>query len=66
MASQIGADLSPLRAPSVYDFRDRNDRLSARLSDTVTVGPGYQMYFIGFHAGERKGSHRGEPGAPFR
>jgi len=57
--SQIGADLSPLRAPGVYDFRDRNDRLSARLSDSVTVRSGYQMYSIGFHAGEWKGSPRG-------
>jgi hypothetical protein len=37
IASQPGADLSPLRASSVYDFRDRNDGLSAHLSDSVNV-----------------------------
>ena len=41
-------DLSPLRAPSVYDFPDRNDRLSAHLSDSVNVRSVYQMYSIGF------------------
>ena len=37
IAPQLGTDLSPLRGPSVYDFRDRNDTLPAHLSDSVTV-----------------------------
>jgi clorobiocin/coumermycin A biosynthesis protein CloN6/CouN6 len=51
IASQPGADLSPLRAPSVYDFRDRNDGLSGHLSDSVNVRSVYQIYYIGFGGG---------------
>jgi hypothetical protein len=50
-ASQLRADLSPLRAPNVYDFRDRNDRLSGHLSDSVNVRSVYQMYSIGLGGG---------------
>jgi len=32
--SRIGADLFLLHAPSVYDFRDRDDMLFAFLSDS--------------------------------
>jgi clorobiocin/coumermycin A biosynthesis protein CloN6/CouN6 len=33
-ASQLGADLFPLPAPGVYDFRERDDMLFAYLSDS--------------------------------
>jgi hypothetical protein len=55
IASQLGPDLSPLGAPSVHDFRDRNDRLSTRLSDSVNVSSVYQMYSIGFHVPQHHG-----------
>jgi clorobiocin/coumermycin A biosynthesis protein CloN6/CouN6 len=46
----IHADLILLHAPSVYDFRDRDDVLFAYLSDSdsVNVTSVYEMYPIGF------------------
>ncbi len=48
----LKADLFLLHAPSVYDFRDRDDILFAYLSDSdsVNVTSIYEMYPIGFHA----------------
>ena len=49
-ASRLGADLFLLHAPSVYDFRDRDDMLFAYLSDSdsVNVTSVYEMYPIGW------------------
>ena len=46
IASRLGADLFLLHAPSVYDFRDRDDMLFAYLSDSdsVNVTSIYEMY----------------------
>src|SRR3989337_593019 len=46
----LSADLFLLHAPSVYDFRERNDILFAYLSDSdsVNVTSIYEMYPIGF------------------
>jgi hypothetical protein len=44
IASQLGADLSPLRGLGIYDFRDRNDGMSAHLSESVNIRSLYQMY----------------------
>lgn len=48
----LKADLFLLHAPSVYDFRERDDILFAYLSDSdsVNVTSIYEMYPIGFHA----------------
>ena len=50
MASRLGADLFLLHAPSVYDFRERDDMLFAYLSDSdsVNVTSIYEMYPIGW------------------
>src|ERR1700761_1760280 len=50
MASRLGADLFLLHAPSVYDFRERDDMLFAYLSDSdsVNVTSVYEMYPIGW------------------
>ena len=47
---EISADLILLHAPSVYDFRDRDDVLFAYLSnsDSVNVSPIYEIYPLGF------------------
>jgi hypothetical protein len=37
IASRLGADLFLLHAPSVYDFRERDDMLFAYLSASVNV-----------------------------
>lgn len=49
---RIGADLFLLHAPSVYDFRERDDMLFAYLSDSdsVNVTSIYEMYPIGWFA----------------
>jgi len=49
-ASRLGADLFLLHAPSVYDFRERDDMLFAYLSDSdsVNVTSVYEMYPIGW------------------
>jgi clorobiocin biosynthesis protein CloN6 len=49
-ASRLGADLFLLHAPSVYDFRERDDLLFAYLSDSdsVNVTSIYEMYPIGW------------------
>ena len=49
-ASRLGADLFLLHAPSVYDFRERDDMLFAYLSDSdsVNVTSIYEMYPIGW------------------
>ena len=46
IASRLGADLFLLHAPSVYDFRERDDMLFAYLSDSdsVNVTSVYEMY----------------------
>src|SRR5215203_6873735 len=46
----LSADLFLLHAPSVYDFRERDDILFAYLSDSdsVNVTSIYEMYPIGF------------------
>ncbi|MDQ2690956.1 MAG: TIGR04190 family B12-binding domain/radical SAM domain protein, partial [Chloroflexota bacterium] len=46
----LKADLFLLHAPSVYDFRERDDILFAYLSDSdsVNVTSIYEMYPIGF------------------
>lgn len=48
--SRLAADLFLLHAPSVYDFRDRDDLLFAYLSDSdsVNVTSIYEMYPIGW------------------
>jgi clorobiocin biosynthesis protein CloN6 len=49
VASRLGAGLFLLHAPSVYDFRGRDDMLFACLSDgdSVNVTSVYEMYPIG-------------------
>ncbi|HUG84094.1 MAG TPA: cobalamin-dependent protein [Euzebya sp.] len=49
-ATSLQADLILLHAPSVYDFRDRDDVLFAYLSDSdsVNVTSIYEMFPIGF------------------
>jgi clorobiocin biosynthesis protein CloN6 len=48
----LKADLFLLHAPSVYDFRERDDILFAYLSDSdsVNVTSIYEMYPLGFFA----------------
>jgi clorobiocin biosynthesis protein CloN6 len=50
MPSRLQADLFLLHAPSVYDFRERDDMLFAYLSDSdsVNVTSIYEMYPIGW------------------
>ncbi len=50
ITSRLGADLFLLHAPSVYDFRERDDMLFAYLSDSdsVNVTSIYEMYPIGW------------------
>jgi hypothetical protein len=50
IAPRLGADLFLLHAPSVYDFRERDDMLFAYLSDSnsVNVTSVYEMYPIGW------------------
>jgi len=50
ITSRLEADLFLLHAPSVYDFRDRDDMLFAYLSDSdsVNVTSIYEMYPIGW------------------
>jgi clorobiocin/coumermycin A biosynthesis protein CloN6/CouN6 len=52
MTSRLEADLFLLHAPSVYDFRERDDMLFAYLSDSdsVNVTSIYEMYPIGWFA----------------
>ena len=49
-SSQLRADLFLLHAPSVFDFRERDDMLFAYLSDSdsVNVTSVYEMYPIGW------------------
>jgi clorobiocin biosynthesis protein CloN6 len=49
-AQRLQADLFLLHAPSVYDFRERDDLLFAYLSDSdsVNVTSIYEMYPLGF------------------
>jgi hypothetical protein len=58
MASQLGASLFPPHAPSVYDFRERDHRLFAYLSDGVNGTSVYEMYPIGFRLPQGHGAHR--------
>src|ERR1700685_3533767 len=50
ITSRLEADLFLLHAPSVYDFRERDDMLFAYLSDSdsVNVTSIYEMYPIGW------------------
>lgn len=50
LTSRLEADLFLLHAPSVYDFRERDDMLFAYLSDSdsVNVTSIYEMYPIGW------------------
>lgn len=50
ISSRLRADLFLLHAPSVYDFRERDDMLFAYLSDSdsVNVTSVYEMYPIGW------------------
>jgi clorobiocin/coumermycin A biosynthesis protein CloN6/CouN6 len=50
LASRLEADLFLVHAPSVYDFRERDDMLFAYLSDSdsVNVTSIYEMYPIGW------------------
>ncbi len=50
VTSRLEADLFLLHAPSVYDFRERDDMLFAYLSDSdsVNVTSVYEMYPIGW------------------
>jgi clorobiocin biosynthesis protein CloN6 len=50
ISSRLQADLFLLHAPSVYDFRERDDMLFAYLSDSdsVNVTSVYEMYPIGW------------------
>ena len=50
IASRLEADLFLLHAPSVFDFRERDDMLFAYLSDSdsVNVTSIYEMYPIGW------------------
>ncbi|MGH3274594.1 MAG: cobalamin-dependent protein [Streptosporangiaceae bacterium] len=50
VSSRLEADLFLLHAPSVYDFRERDDMLFAYLSDSdsVNVTSVYEMYPIGW------------------
>jgi clorobiocin/coumermycin A biosynthesis protein CloN6/CouN6 len=50
ITSRLGADLFLLHAPSVYEFRERDDMLFAYLSDSdsVNVTSIYEMYPIGW------------------
>jgi clorobiocin/coumermycin A biosynthesis protein CloN6/CouN6 len=50
ITSRLAADLFLLHAPSVYDFRERDDLLFAYLSDSdsVNVTSVYEMYPIGW------------------
>jgi clorobiocin/coumermycin A biosynthesis protein CloN6/CouN6 len=50
ITSRLEADLFLLHAPSVYDFRERDDMLFAYLSDSdsVNVTSVYEMYPIGW------------------
>jgi clorobiocin/coumermycin A biosynthesis protein CloN6/CouN6 len=50
ITARLEADLFLLHAPSVYDFRDRDDMLFAYLSDSdsVNVTSIYEMYPIGW------------------
>src|SRR5215469_3226727 len=50
ISSQLSADLFLLHAPSVFDFRERDDLLFAYLSDSdsVNVTSIYEMYPIGW------------------
>jgi hypothetical protein len=52
IAPRLGADLFLLHAPSVYDFRERDDMLFAYLSDSnsLNVASVYEMYPIGWYS----------------
>ena len=57
----LKADLFLLHAPSVYDFRERDDILFAYLSDSdsVNVTSIYEMYPLGFFAIKQRLRERG-------
>jgi clorobiocin/coumermycin A biosynthesis protein CloN6/CouN6 len=60
-SSQLEADLFLLHAPSVYDFRERDDMLFAYLSDSdsVNVTSVYEMYPIGWFSIKQRLADRG-------
>src|SRR5215472_13489860 len=55
ISSQLSADLFLLHAPSLFDFRDRDDLLFAYLSDSdsVNVTSIYEMFPLGFFSIQR-------------
>jgi clorobiocin biosynthesis protein CloN6 len=57
----LDADLFLVHAPSVYDFRDRDDMLFAYLSDSdsVNVTSIYEMYPIGWFSIKQRLAERG-------
>jgi hypothetical protein len=63
MASQLGADLFLPHAPSVFEFRERDEMRFAYLSDRVNVTPVYDIHPTAFRRdtatarGNGKGSH---------
>ncbi len=59
--SRLRADLFLLHAPSVYDFRERDDMLFAYLSDSdsVNVTSIYEMYPIGWFSITQRLADRG-------
>jgi clorobiocin/coumermycin A biosynthesis protein CloN6/CouN6 len=61
VASRLEADLFLVHAPSVYDFRERDDMLFAYLSDSdsVNVTSIYEMYPIGWFSIKQHLADRG-------
>jgi clorobiocin biosynthesis protein CloN6 len=61
VATRLEADLFLLHAPSVYDFRERDDMLFAYLSDSdsVNVTSIYEMYPIGWFSMKKWLADRG-------
>src|ERR1700683_1995119 len=61
ITSRLEADLFLLHAPSVYDFRERDDMLFAYLSDSdsVNVTSIYEMYPIGWFSMKKWLADRG-------
>src|SRR5215469_319700 len=60
-ASRLEADLFLVHAPSVFDFRERDDLLFAYLSDSdsVNVTSVYEMYPIGWFSLKQHLADRG-------
>jgi clorobiocin biosynthesis protein CloN6 len=63
IASRLRADLFLPHAPSVYDFRERDDMLFACLSDTVNVTSVYETYPIGWFSIKQRPARPGRNAA---